>query len=66
MPDKRYWYIKIKALAASGQWEALKQFANDRKSPVGYKAFAQACIEYKQPSGAVEVYIDRITQLEDK
>jgi hypothetical protein len=26
----------------------------------------QACIEHKQPSGAVEAYIDRIPQLEDK
>lgn len=41
MPDKRFWYIKIKALAASGQWEQLRQFANEKKSPVGYKPFAQ-------------------------
>ncbi len=44
----------------------LKQFSNEKKSPVGYKAFAQACITHKQPSGAVEAYIDRITALEDK
>lgn len=26
----------------------------------------QACIEHKQPPGVVEMYIDRIPQLEDK
>lgn len=41
VPDKRFWYVKVKALAASGQWEALRQFANEKKSPVGYKPFAQ-------------------------
>lgn len=66
MPDKRFWYLKIKALAASGQWEALRAFANEKKSPVGYKPFAQACIEHGQPPGAVEAYIDRIPQMEDK
>ena len=134
VPDKRYWYVKIKALAASGQWDQvgrgwdydkswrygsiwsdvtarvpamdsspdntgggpaiqpswqlkaklstrtsnpnpqpptppshqLKAFANERKSPVGYKAFAQVCIQYHQPPGTIEGFIDRITQLEDK
>lgn len=66
MPEKRFWYLKIKALAASGQWEALRQFANEKKSPVGYKPFAQACIEHRQPAGVVEAYVDRIPQLEDK
>ncbi len=44
MPDKRFWYIKVKALAASGQWELLRQFANEKRSPVGYKPFAQVIL----------------------
>lgn len=66
VPEKRFWHIKIKALAASGQWEALRQFAAEKKSPVGYKPFAQACIQYKQPATSTKAYIDRITQMEDR
>jgi hypothetical protein len=50
VPEKRFWYLKIKALAASGQWEQLRQFANEKKSPVGYKPFAQVgslCIDMR-------------------
>jgi hypothetical protein len=66
VPEKRFWHIKVKALAASGQWEALRQFAAEKKSPVGYKPFAQACIAHRQPATSTKGYIDRITQLEDK
>ena len=66
VPEKRFWHLKINALAASGQFEILKSFSNEKKSPVGYKPFAQACIKHKQPSGVVEGYIDRVALQEDR
>jgi len=66
VPEKRFWHLKINALAASGQFENLKSFSNEKKSPVGYKPFAQACIKHKQPSGVVEGYIDRVALQEDR
>ncbi|CAM9893714.1 unnamed protein product, partial [Sphacelaria rigidula] len=46
VPDKRFWHIKIKALASVGDWEALRKFSNDKKSPIGYKPFALACMRH--------------------
>ena len=36
IPDKRFWWIKIRALASVPKWEALFNFSKEKKSPVGY------------------------------
>jgi hypothetical protein len=45
VPNKRWWWIKIRALAETGRWEALRSFADPAKnqSPIGYKPFAEVC-----------------------
>jgi len=47
VPNKRWWWIKIRALAETGRWEALRSFANPDKqrSPIGYKPFAEVCLQ---------------------
>lgn len=37
VPDTRYWWIRIKALAERRRWDDLEKFANSKKSPIGYK-----------------------------
>ncbi|CAM9451824.1 unnamed protein product [Discosporangium mesarthrocarpum] len=66
VPDKRFWHLKIKALASSGQWDALRSFCAERKSPVGYKPFAVACMRHGQPARETEQYIDKVQQAEDR
>jgi hypothetical protein len=39
VPDKRFWWIKLKALAATHNWEGLEAFAKSKKSPIGYEPF---------------------------
>jgi len=41
VPDKRFWHVKVRALAESGQWDELRKFANEKKSPIGYRPFAE-------------------------
>lgn len=53
VPDKRFWHVKVRALAASHQWDDLRKFANEKKSPIGYKPFAERCIEQRQPPDSV-------------
>uniref|UniRef100_A0A663NFC1 Vacuolar protein sorting-associated protein 16 homolog n=1 Tax=Athene cunicularia TaxID=194338 RepID=A0A663NFC1_ATHCN len=36
IPDKRYWWLKISALANRGDWEELEKFSKSKKSPIGY------------------------------
>jgi Vps16, C-terminal region len=66
VPDKRLWYLRVRALAASGQWSALKQLSVERKSPIGYRPFAAAALEHKQPRFEVEHYAERITQTDER
>jgi vacuolar protein sorting-associated protein 16 len=35
VPDKRFWHVKVRALAMSQQWDELRRFANEKKSPIG-------------------------------
>jgi len=64
--DKALYHIKIEALARCGQWGQLSRLANERRPPVGFKPFAQACIRYGQSRGAAEMYIEKVTPLEQR
>lgn len=46
IPDTRYWWIKIQALASAKAWEDLDKFSKSKKSPIGYEPFVEACIKY--------------------
>eukprot|EP01124_Arcella_intermedia_P027900 TRINITY_DN5562_c0_g1_i1.p1 TRINITY_DN5562_c0_g1~~TRINITY_DN5562_c0_g1_i1.p1 ORF type:complete len:839 (+),score=197.97 TRINITY_DN5562_c0_g1_i1:291-2519(+) len=55
VPNKRWWWIKVRALAETGRWEALRSFSNPNKhpSPIGYKPFVEACIQNGNSAEAV-------------
>uniref|UniRef100_A0A8C1RB87 Vacuolar protein sorting-associated protein 16 homolog n=1 Tax=Cyprinus carpio TaxID=7962 RepID=A0A8C1RB87_CYPCA len=36
VPDKRFWWLKLKALAEKEDWEELEKFGKTKKSPIGY------------------------------
>ena len=44
MADSQYAFLRIRALAQLRDWPALWAMANEKKSPVGYRPFAEACI----------------------
>jgi hypothetical protein len=39
VPDRRWWWLKLKALANTHNWEGLAAFAKSKKSPIGYEPF---------------------------
>lgn len=43
---RRFWLVKIRALAEAGFWQVLEAFAKEKKSPVGYRPFVEACLKY--------------------
>ena len=66
VPEKRHWHVKVRALSESGQWAALRNFADSRaKPPIGIKPFVLAAI--RGGKGQVEImhYIDRMTDKSD-
>ncbi|KAI9595625.1 Vps16, N-terminal region-domain-containing protein [Syncephalis fuscata] len=58
IPEKRFWWLKIKALAELRDWEGLEQFSKSKKSPIGYLPFVQLCIAAPQYEEAAK-YIER-------
>jgi hypothetical protein len=39
-------FTYIHGVLLTGEWQMLSKFANEKKSPVGYRAFAAACIKF--------------------
>ena len=39
VPDTRFWWVKIQALAAAGDWDELETFCKSKKSPIGYEVW---------------------------
>ena len=66
VPDKQLWNIKIHCFSSTGHWGHLAKLAVEKKSPVGYKPFAQACMKYNQPAAEIEKYIEKIGVQEDR
>ena len=66
IPDKQLWHIKIHCFSSTGHWGELAKLAAEKKSPVGYKPFAQACMKYNQPTSETEKYIEKIAVPEDR
>jgi len=61
VPPKRYYWIKIRALADSDNWEKLEDFSKQKNPPIGYKPFAEVCIKRKNNQEAIK-YIKKIKE----
>jgi hypothetical protein len=44
VPDKRFWWIKVRALAEANNYAELERFSKSKKSPIGYRPFVDECI----------------------
>lgn len=59
VPDRRFWWLKVKALAQIKDWVNLEKFSKEKKSPIGYGPFVQVCLEANAIREA-EKYIPKI------
>ncbi|XP_073414230.1 vacuolar protein sorting-associated protein 16 homolog [Dendrobates tinctorius] len=60
IPDKRYWWLKISALADREDWEELENFSKSKKSPIGYLPYVEICMKHRNKSEAKK-YIARVS-----
>ncbi|XP_061909972.1 vacuolar protein sorting-associated protein 16 homolog [Entelurus aequoreus] len=60
VPDKRYWWLKLKALAEKEEWDELEKFSKSKKSPIGYLAFVEVCMKRNNKYEAKK-YVSRVT-----
>jgi len=54
VPDKRYWYLKLKALATASRWSELEKFCKEKRPPIGYAPFVQICIDHDRQDHALQ------------
>ncbi|PRP78635.1 hypothetical protein PROFUN_13509 [Planoprotostelium fungivorum] len=59
VPDKRFWWLKIRALAATSDWNSLDKFSREKKPPIGYEPFVEVCLEFKSREEAVR-YVPKV------
>ncbi|XP_066266739.1 vacuolar protein sorting-associated protein 16 homolog isoform X3 [Branchiostoma lanceolatum] len=59
VPDKRFWWLKIQALAEGSDWAELDRFAKSKKSPIGYEPFIDVCLKHQNRYEANK-YVGRI------
>lgn len=45
IPEKRYWWLKLTALAEKEDWIELENFSKSKKSPIGYLPFVEICMK---------------------
>lgn len=45
IPDRRYWWLKIRALANNNKWIELEQLSKTKKPPIGFGPFVDVCLE---------------------
>ncbi|NXF42342.1 VPS16 protein, partial [Nyctibius bracteatus] len=60
IPDKRYWWLKISALATRGDWEEMEKFSKSKKSPIGYLPFVEISVKHHNRYEAKK-YAPRVT-----
>ncbi|KAG2191805.1 hypothetical protein INT46_001161 [Mucor plumbeus] len=48
IPDKRFWWVKLRALVEVRDWENLEKLSKSKKSPIGYEPFVEECIKARQ------------------
>uniref|UniRef100_W5MDE9 Vacuolar protein sorting-associated protein 16 homolog n=1 Tax=Lepisosteus oculatus TaxID=7918 RepID=W5MDE9_LEPOC len=60
IPDKRYWWLKISALAEKEDWEELEKFSRSKKSPIGYLPFVEICVKHHNKYEAKK-YVSKVT-----
>lgn len=65
VPVERFYLLKIKALSAASNWAALEKFASEKKPPVGFKPFVDACIDGGNNNEAMK-YIVKLSNQQDK
>lgn len=65
LPDPAWYHAKIGALAAARDWLALQRFADERKPPVGFRPFVDACMGAAAGAEARK-YASRIPEFEER
>ncbi|KAL5571351.1 hypothetical protein UlMin_020948 [Ulmus minor] len=63
--EKRWYWLKVFALATIRDWDALEKFSKEKRPPIGYRPFVEACIEADEKGEALK-YIPKLADPREK
>ncbi|XP_015082557.1 protein VACUOLELESS1 [Solanum pennellii] len=58
--EKRWYWLKVFALATIRDWDALEKFSKEKRPPIGYRPFVEACVDANEKGEALK-YIPKLT-----
>lgn len=58
--EKRWYWLKVFALATIRDWDALEKFSKEKRPPIGYRPFVEACIDADEKGEALK-YIPKLS-----
>jgi vacuolar protein sorting-associated protein 16 len=62
VPEKTYWWVRLRALVSCRDWRELEETSKQRKSPIGWEPFFNECLSAGNPKVA-SMYIPKCTSL---
>ncbi|KAK9013191.1 hypothetical protein V6N11_041210 [Hibiscus sabdariffa] len=63
--EKRWYWLKVFALATTRDWDALEKFSKEKRPPIGYRPFVEACIDADEKGEALK-YIPKLADLRER
>lgn len=57
--EKRWYWLKVFALATIRDWNALEKFSKEKRPPTGYRPFVEACVDADEKAEALK-YIPKV------
>ncbi|KAK4398216.1 protein VACUOLELESS1 [Sesamum angolense] len=57
--EKRWYWLKVFALATIRDWDALEKFSKEKRPPIGYRPFVEACVDAGEKDQALK-YIPKL------
>lgn len=63
--DKRWYWLKAFALATIKDWAALEKFSKEKRPPMGFRPFVEACIDADEKAEALK-YIPKLSDLVER
>eukprot|EP00258_Populus_trichocarpa_P004599 XP_002306748.2 protein VACUOLELESS1 [Populus trichocarpa] len=57
--EKRWYWLKVLALVTIRDWEALEKFSKEKRPPMGFRPFVEACIDVDEKAEALK-YIPKL------
>ncbi|KAG0131707.1 vacuolar sorting-associated protein 16 (Vps16) [Tuber indicum] len=62
VPEKRFWWLKLRALVAKRDWGEIEEWGKTKKSPIGWEAFFNECLAAGNTKAA-SIFIPKCTNL---